>query len=456
MRNARQLVVILSTISFPAFAGGDLPPPQPSPPQFPDPGVRKTAPGAGGPLAGLSAQELDFFAAAQARFQEVDSVSGTLPGEAGLGLGPLFNMNSCAGCHAYPAIGGTSPKTNPEVKVATLHGATNTVPAFISAQGPVREPRFVLNPDGSVDGSVHELFTIAGRSDANGCTTPQPDFSDAIAAGNVAFRIPTPLFGLGLVEAVPDQTLKDVFAASADRRAALGIAGRFNVNGNDGTITRFGWKAQNKSLLLFAGEAYNVEQGVSNEIFTNEKNADPACANPGGTPEDATPLVSPKASSGSAASDFSSDIVNFAAFARLTAPPTAMNPNTATTTGKQVFEAIGCDGCHAEALTTGASTTAARSNVTFSPYSDFAIHRMGTNLADGVLQGVAAGDEFRTAPLWGVGQRLFFLHDGRTADLNQAILAHASGGSEANGVMAQYNALPEDSIVDLLKFLRSL
>jgi CxxC motif-containing protein (DUF1111 family) len=456
MRNACKLVAILSTLAFPAFAGGALPPIEPSPPQFPDPGVRKMAPGAGGPLAALAAQELDFFAAAQARFQEVDSVSGTLPGEIGIGLGPLFNMNSCAGCHAYPAIGGTSPRTNPEVKVATLDGATNTIPAFISAKGPVREPRYVLNPDGTADGSVHELFTIAGRSDANGCTTPQPDFSDAIAAGNIAFRIPTPLFGLGLVEAVPDQALNDAFAASAGRRAGLGIAGRFNVNGNDGTITRFGWKAQNKSLLLFAGEAYNVEQGVSNEIFTNEKNTDPACANPGGTPEDATPLVSPKASSGSLASDFGSDIVNFAAFARLTAPPTPMDPNTATTHGKQVFEAIGCDGCHTETLTTGASTTVARANVGFSPYSDFAIHRMGTNLADGVLQGIAAGDEFRTAPLWGAGQRLFFLHDGRTADLNQAILSHASDGSEANGVVARFNALPEDSVVDLLKFLRSL
>ena len=81
------------------------------------------------------------------------------------------------------------------------------------------------------------------------------------------FRIPTPLFGLGLVEATSDQALIDNLHATASARAALGIGGNFNTSGNDGTITRFGWKAQNKSLLIFSGEAYNVEMGVSNELF---------------------------------------------------------------------------------------------------------------------------------------------------------------------------------------------
>ena len=419
------------------------------------PGPRGGLGAAGGPLPGLNLLESAYFTAARSRFQEVDSVSGTIPGQTGVGLGPLFNLNSCAGCHAFPAIGGTSPKINPEITVANLNGATNTIPSFISAQGPIREPRFVRNADGTVDGSVHELFTIAGRSDAQGCTTPQPDFTAQVALGNVAFRIPTPLFGLGLVEAVPDLTLKTLFSASASRRLILGIAGRFNVNGNDGTITRFGWKAQNKSLLLFAGEAYNVETGVSNELFVNEKNSDPNCAKSGGTPEDATNLAN-STNSGSPASDYSSDIVNFAAFGRLSAAPTPVTPNTTTILGQLTFQAIGCDGCHTTSMTTGLSSTAARSQVTFSPFSDFALHHMGSGLADGIMQGIAVGDEFRTAPLWGVGQRLFLLHDGRTVDLNTAILSHSGNGSEANMVINNYRALPPAAIVTLLTFLRSL
>jgi CxxC motif-containing protein (DUF1111 family) len=133
-----------------------------------------------------------------------------------------------------------------------------------------------------------------------------------------------------------------------------------------------------------------------------------------------------------------------------------MTPNTTTTLGQQVFQSIGCDGCHTVKMTTGRSSTSALSNVTFNPYSDFAVHRMGSGLADGVTQGSAGGDEFRTAPLMGVGQRLYLLHDGRTDDLNAAILAHAGDGSEANGVINCYQGLSPDSIRNLLTFLRSL
>src|SRR4029077_17234919 len=105
------------------------------------------------------------------------------------------------------------------------------------------------------DGGVHDLYTIAGRSDAPGCTLAQPKFAQQLAFNNVIFRIPTPLFGLGLVENTPDATLRANLAATQAARAQLGICGTFNTSGNDGTITRFGWKAQNKSLLVFAGEA---------------------------------------------------------------------------------------------------------------------------------------------------------------------------------------------------------
>jgi CxxC motif-containing protein (DUF1111 family) len=275
----------------------------------------------------------------------------------------------------------------------------------------------------------------------------------------------------------------------------LGISGSFNRNGNDGTITRFGWKAQNKSLLIFAGEAYNVEMGVTNDNFPNEREDDPNCQF-NNLPESTTNLVN-KTNSVSAASDFSQDIINFAAFMRMLAPPTPATSTTppaastssttqvaaatatsamaaaagssatststtstsstaSVTQGQQVFANVGCQACHAQNQTTGKSAMTGQSNVTFQPFSDFAIHNMGTRLADRVSQGLANGQQFRTAPLWGAGQRLFFLHDGRTADIYQAIQDHASDGSEANGVIRNFNQLSISDQQAVVNFLRSL
>jgi CxxC motif-containing protein (DUF1111 family) len=446
-----------------------------------DPGPRSGAVGAGGPITTLGAQEYSVFTAAQGVFKEIDSVSGTI--EPGKGLGPTFNGNSCAQCHAQPAAGGSSPANNPQIALATLDGATNTVPSFITASGPVREARFVQNPDGSLDGGVHGIYTIAGRSDAPGCTLAQPDFATQLANRNVIFRIPTPTFGLGLVENTPDAALRANLDSTAAQRAALGIHGRLNTSGNDGTLTRFGWKAQNKSLLIFAGEAYNVEQGVANEVFMNERSAVPGCVF-NGTPEDHTDVAVANGS----ASAMSGDVVNFALFMRFLAPPTPVSPlNSSQTNGQALFHSAGCDLCHSPSLTTAASPYTGMSGVTYHPYSDFAIHHMGASLADGIKQGAAGPDEFRTAPLWGLGQRLFFLHDGRTSDLLHAIQAHASSpfdcvvsassdifefepnlkifaptsastfcGSEADKVIANFNALSAAQKQDILNFLRSL
>jgi len=418
-----------------------------------DPGPRGGAPGAGGPLPGLNATELAFFTAAQGVFNEIDSVSGTLPGENGAGLGPRFNLNSCGGCHAFPATGGSSPTTNPQIAVATLDGARNAIPSFITRNGPVREARFVTNPNGTPDGGVHDLFVITGRSDAKGCNIAQPNFAQAVAGNNVIFRIPTPTFGAGLVENTPDTGLQTTAAALAGVRTSLGISGNFNTSGNDGTITRFGWKAQNKSLLIFAGEAYNVEQGVTNEAFPNEREGAAGCQL-NATPEDHTIL---NATAGaSPASSFSSDIVNFAGFMRLSAAPEPATPNPTTTLGSQVFMSIGCQGCHAVSQKTAASIFTGQSNVTFQPFSDFEVHNMGSGLADGVAQGAATGQQFRSAPLWGAGQRVFFLHDGRTSNIVTAIQDHASPGSEANAVIHAFDFLPPASQQALVDFLRSL
>ncbi|HEX3354079.1 MAG TPA: di-heme oxidoredictase family protein [Terriglobales bacterium] len=445
-----------------------------------DPGPRGGAAAAGSFFPGLSPDEQSFFNAAIGDFMEVDSVSGSVSGESGSGLGPTFNGNSCAQCHAQPAVGGSSPGlsskqnpvANPQVALANLDGATNTVPSFITANGPVREARFVRNPDGSLDGGVHGLYTIMGRSDAEGCTLAQPNFAQQLANRNVIFRIPTPTFGLGLVEATPDSTLQANLNANRSVKSQLGINGSFNMSGNDGTITRFGWKAQNKSLMVFAGEAYNVEQGVSNEAFTNERAAVAGCIY-NGSPEDATKMLTESGSAMGTEAELSSDLVNFAAFMRLSAPPTPAAPTSSTTNGANLFNAVGCALCHTSTLTTGMAKSAAMSNVTYHPYSDFAIHHMGSRLSDGVNQGGAGPDQFRTAPLWGLGQRLFFLHDGRTSDLLQAIQAHASTdcttsssrtrttatqscGSEANAVIHRFNSLNRTQMQDVLNFLRSL
>jgi len=102
------------------------------------------------------------------------------------------------------------------------------------------------------------------------------------------------------------------------------------------------------------------------------------------------------------------------------------------------------------------TTNATVSNITINPFSDYAVHTMGTGLADGVTQGNASGSQFRSAPLWGVGQRVFFLHDGRTNNLLTAIEDHASSGSEANGVIAQFNMLSTTDQQNILNFLRDL
>ena len=148
---------------------------------------------------------------------------------------------------------------------------------------------------------MHDIFSIAGRTDAPSCNLAQPNFALQMANHNAIFRIPTPVFGAGLLENVSDEALRTNLDNTALARAALSIAGRFNTNGNDGTITRFGWKAQNKSLLLFAGEAYNVEQGVTNEIFQNDRfpgntsDATIAACTFNTSPEDGTNIINGQA-----------------------------------------------------------------------------------------------------------------------------------------------------------------
>ncbi len=425
---------------------------------------------------------LEFFQNGLARFQEVESVSNNPAGNNG--LGPRFNFNQCSGCHAQPTVGGTGPAANPQFQAIAngiVNGSTNAIPSFITPDGPTREARFpfFFNSNGSPDtsapnGGVEDVFTVSGRSDAGSCSLQQPSFSAAESTNNIIFRIPTPVFGAGLLENIDDSTLLHNQAAQAGNH--FGISGTFNYNGNDGTISRFGWKAQNKSLEMFAGEAYNVEMGISNEIFPQDRPSPgedqqgiglPAnCLNlsGGGYPEDATNF-SPTARSANLLAEnasIPSDVVAFAMFMRLLAPPI---PSTTTpggaasiSQGQGLFNAIGCATCHTAALhsTQASSISSSLGDAPVNAFSDLEIHHMGTGLADNVSQGSAGGDQFRTAPLWGLGQRIFFLHDGRTTNLLAAIQGHSSNGSEATQVIENFKALSATQQQDILNFLRSL
>src|SRR6266850_384231 len=440
-----------------------------------DPGVRGGTVDAGQVLENLAPGYDALFDAGADAFADINSVQGTTPGEADAGLGPRFNSNGCGTCHSQPALGGTSPSTkhfplvgpNPQIAAATAQGATNRVPFFISADGPVREARFKFamkngNLTNTPDGGVHQIFTIQGRSDATNtvgitgspqtCVLAQPDFDQARRLNNLSFRIPTPTFGLGLMESIADATILANMQAHGNAKAALGISGRPNRNGNDGTISRFGWKAQNPSLLVFAAEAYNVEQGVTNEGFPFER------ANPGDAGLPAQCLFNATTEDGVGVDD-PGDVARFAAFMRLLAPPTPSTSSPGGTRsiqrGADLFRSVGCALCHTPALATSPSTFA-----TGTPdarlFSDLLLHDMGPALADGISQGAASGSEFRTAPLWGLGQRIFFLHDGRSSDLVETIQWHGGPGSEARSVIGRFFGLSEQEKQQLLNFLRSL
>jgi CxxC motif-containing protein (DUF1111 family) len=443
-----------------------------------DPGVRAGGISAGAPVATLSPVQLRFFQEGEAQFKLIYSARGTAPNAPGSGLGPTFNSTSCSSCHAQPSVGGTSPSQNqypsigpnPQVAVAHELGAANGLPSFVSADGPafaVRFP-FLINADGTLsaaaDGDVHELFTISGRSDAPNCKMLQPNFDQAARLDDVIFRIPTPMFGSGLIENISDATILANMRARAKFNARLGISGRPNNGADDawqqtsGTFARFGWKAQHNSLEVFAGEAFSQEMGVSNTMFQKERGDQPSRCSIG--PIDNANARQPF--------DLESDMMAIADFMRFLAPPERSsrgipgNPSSQSiVNGEKIFSKVHCDACHTPAMETAESRyTPGLSRQRAELFSDLLLHHMGKGLADRVTQGSAGPDEFRTAPLWGAGQRIFFMHDGRAtrADggLLTAIEAHASAGSEANRVISLFNSLDDRQKQDLLNFLRSL
>jgi CxxC motif-containing protein (DUF1111 family) len=399
------------------------------------------------------------------------------------GMGPVFNADQCFICHSQPQIGGSSPKVNPAQLIAHRLGGTNVVPRFESSDGAFRETRFKFNPDGTRDGGVHSLFTLQGRSDAPGCTLRQPDYESEIQRRNVAYRIPLQLFGLGLIESIQDKAIIANMNSAADEKRLLGIGGHPNRVPNNGTIARFGWKAQNASINMFAGEAYNVEMGITNDLFPTSRNEDEDCLSV------YAPFDEPRPDPGLYDNPLKimPAWLMFTEFMRFVEAPKPAPLSPSAKLGKELFSAIGCALCHTPSFKTvgtpnpqtpaqeiGPKTVALRGQ-TVNLYSDLLVHHMGASLADNIEQGNAGPDEFRTTPLWGIGQRLFFLHDGRTNDLMVAVRDHRSlagsdgghnpardsqsrryGPSEANAVIDIFDALEDAERQSILDFLRAL
>jgi hypothetical protein len=400
------------------------------------------------------------------------------------GLGARHNADQCFLCHAQPTLGGSGgfivpnpgqgaplPPENPLFRlVPHRFGKRNVVPSFEQQFGPIREVRFKFNPDGTRDGGVHQLWVVTGINNDQtipSCSIVQPDFESQLRAGNLSFRIPLQMTGLGLIDSIQDREILSHFNATASQRAVLGISGHPNRSGNDGTISRFGWKAQNKSLTMFAAEAYNVEMGITNELFPTATEEDPNCNGPKKpAPNDVT-RMDPDDAINQAFNNplhILADWMQFTLLMRFTdAPQPDPHPSLSAQRGRAVFSAIGCALCHTPQMQTApVMQSPVLQDRPVNLFSDLLVHHMGAGLADDIIQGAAGPDEFRTTPLWGVGQRLFFLHDGRTNDLLEAINQHFSPpsatypASEANAVVQRFRSLTVPDKQAILDFLRSL
>jgi len=336
--------------------------------------------------------------------------------DARTGLGPVMTGIACSACHdSPPAIGGTNQR------LETRFGRRNPDGSFdplLSSGGPMLQDESI----GTVNGFSWKPETLP--ADAN----------------VVAQRRTTPVFGLGLVDATPDTT----FVAIADWQRAHHpeAAGRpaivRDLVKNADAVGKFGWKASQPTLLLFAADALVNELGITTPIFPDENCPQGDCAAlvnnpaPGVNDPDGTALA---------------HVASFMTF--LGPPPRGQNPSSR---GAQVFADIGCAVCHLPTLVTGPNASRALDRVAYHPFSDFLLHDMGA-LGDGIDQADAKGAEMRTAPLWGLSVQGRLLHDGRTRTVADAILAHDGQGK---GARDRFSALRSAERNDLLNFLQSL
>jgi len=449
--------------------------------QATDPGVRGInwcttgcTNGAGTFQSTLTPQEQASEPPAQAQF--VTSAIVTDPNSVmDTGLGPRFNSNSCSSCHQQPALGGSSPASNPLFQVYQTDGTdhfNNTMPSFETQSGPVLVPH--LPPSSGGNGLVQQLFTITGASSAPGCNIQQPNFSQETG---LVFRQPLPTFGDGYLDFIENRDIINNLNSNLPLKTSLGIGGVASMNGDDGSVNRFGWKAQWRAILPATGAEEQVEEGITNEQLLTETDQTAGCdVNP--IPEDATNY----AYTGSSMTPwyFLADAERDAMFVRFLEQPTERQycPGgnaSSCSNGLAEFKTIHCDLCHTVSYTTPPASIPSQGHIVLNLYSDLLLHHMGSCLADNITQGMAEGDMWRTPPLWNVGQRIWFLHDGRANDLVTAIKEHGDGfqrsgctgvgaypNSEADAVIKAFNNLKNVSGVagtaqqDLINFLRSL
>jgi CxxC motif-containing protein (DUF1111 family) len=370
-----------------------------------------SGPGApGAPLPGITAPEFSEFRLGLDDFTEVETAEE--------GLGPAFNGTSCAVCHNLPAIGGGGVIL--EVRAGYRDG-TGAASGLNEAE----------------DTLIHMLSTPS-----HGCQPAIPDDVDVIA-----HRAPIPLFGAGLVEAIPDDTLLTL--EDPDDRNRDGVSGRaaliVDVATGERRIGRFGWKAQHATLLTFGADAYRNEMGITNDVFPNESafgvgDAQMRLCDPFPDPEDRPDPATRRRG-----------IDNFESFMRFLAPVGRGEITAAAGDGERIFAAIGCATCHVPALATGASANPLFHRRTVPLFSDLLLHDVGTG--DGIRQGAAGPDEIRTPALWGLRFRRPLLHDGSAATIPAAIDQH---GREAAVARAGYQRLSAADRASLLAFLRSL
>jgi CxxC motif-containing protein (DUF1111 family) len=379
------------------FAQGPPPPPPPS-----------GQPGAAFP--NLSPAELARWNVGKNLFLQPVSVPN--------GLGPVFNEASCAQCHGGAQAPGAS---GPELVTHFGRYFGNTFDPMTAFGGPVIQAKGI----GKFNG-----VNFVGE-----VVPPQ--------ATVVARRRTQALFGLGLVDAVPDA----VFIALAEHEHATSplTAGGVSMVVDPSTgmerVGRFGWKAQEPTLFAFAADALVNEMGVTTPVFPQENcpqgNCQLLAADPAKTEPNAVNDV---------------PIQQLADFLTFTAPPPPGPRNATTQAGQALFTALGCAQCHTPVLETGPSPSAALNQVAFAPYSDFLLHDMGA-LGDGIVQGSATGHLMRTAPLWGLRFEKQFLHDGRATTVDEAILEHDGQGLSAG---TGYARLTPAQKAQLLAFLGSL
>lgn len=402
MRLSRRAVGTASKLLVPAgFLAGVVATTQVPPPPPP----------IGGPLQGLSQAELQRFTAGRGEFLQIE--------QRATGLGPVFNGTSCVQCHNAAAPGGASSSLG--VSVVTRIGA-------------------------QVNGQYSDLEAVGGallqRRSLREMIANYPVPGEIIPQGAsfVGRRQTTPVFGIGLIEAIPaSQILSRQDPTDLNRD---GISGRANmvlnrVN-NQTEVGRFGWKCQLSSVHMFSADAYLNEMGITNPLFPVEVRPQGRTLPPG-----ADTVADPEDVSGVA-------VARLTDFMRFLAPPA---PSAGTTLGRSLFASVGCASCHTPTMTTGAHPSAALAFKPVNLYSDLLVHDMGPGLADNLRQGQATGTEFRSAPLWGLRFRRFFLHDGRAQSIDSAIRLH---GGEAVATVGRYNALTATNRSALISFVQGL